>query len=278
MALQQRAGAGTRPGRRPEETHVEYRDMTVSRDGPLAVAVLARPRALNALSMRLRDELEAFLNAADGDPAVEVIVISGGDRFFCAGWDLKEAVQTKFASFRHRILEFHETLYCCKKLVITAVSGIALAGGFDLALAGDIILATPAATFGHVEVNFGINPLVFPLARRTGTARALELCATGRVVSAQEACRIGIVTEVIESPDFMAAVHERAFAVARMGGRVLSAVKGSAAAITPVSVSEALAREFAVTEDLIQDPALLKRLAAYLKSTGITVKPDKDKK
>jgi enoyl-CoA hydratase len=250
---------------------VEYRDIIVSRVDSVAVIRLSRPQALNALSMRLRDELESVLSVAEDDPSVDVIVISGDERFFCAGWDLKEAVQTKLASFAHRIVEFHETIYSCKKFVITAVAGPALAGGFDLAMAGDIILAAPGASFGHVEVNFGINPLVFPLARRIGSARAAELCATGRIVSADEAYLLGIVTEVIEAPDFMAAVVEHARAVARMGGRTLSAVKASAAAYLPVSTSEALKREFALTGDLIKDPALLTRLTEYLASVGITV-------
>ena len=115
---------------------MEYQDITVSRDGGIAVAALSRPRALNALSMHLRDEIEAFLGSAEADPSVHVVVITGGERFFCAGFDLKEAVQTKFGSFFHRIVEFHETIYCCRKLVITAVSGIAVAGGFDLAPRG----------------------------------------------------------------------------------------------------------------------------------------------
>ncbi|MBN2223791.1 MAG: enoyl-CoA hydratase/isomerase family protein [Deltaproteobacteria bacterium] len=250
---------------------MEYHDITVSADGAVAVVVLSRPGALNALSVRLRDELESVLTVAESDPSVDVIVISGGERFFCAGWDLKEAAQTKFASFTHRIVEFHETIYSCRKLIITAVSGIALAGGFDLALAGDIVLAAPGASFGHVEVNFGINPLVFPLARRVGTARAVELCATGRIISAEEAHRIGVVSEIMEEPDFMAAVLDRARAVAGMGGTVLAAVKESAAACHPVSVSDALADEFAVTEQLIKDPALLTRLTDYLTGIGITI-------
>jgi enoyl-CoA hydratase len=250
---------------------VEYRDITVSRVDSVAVIGLSRPRALNALSMRLRDELESILSVAEDDPSVDVIVISGDERFFSAGWDLKEAVQTKLASFAHRIVEFHETIYSTKKFIITAVAGPALAGGFDLALAGDMILAAPGASFGHVEVNFGINPLVFPLARRVGAARAAELCATGRIVSADEAYQLGIVTEVIEAPDFMAAVAERARSVAGMGGRTLSAVKASAAAYLPVSASEALKREFALTGDLIKEPALLTRLTEYLKSVGIAV-------
>lgn len=248
---------------------MEYHDITVSRDGAVAVVVLSRPRALNALSVRLRDELESFLVAADDDPSIDVIVITGGERFFCAGFDLKEAVQTKFGSFRHRIVEFHEAIYRSTKFVITAVSGIALAGGFDLALAGDIVLASPGASFGHVEVNFGINPLVFPLARRVGVSRAVELCATGRIVSAEEAQRIGIVTEIIQNQDFMAAVHEHAFAVARMGGRALAAIKQSSVRCLPIPVSDALRYEFSITEQLIEDPALLKRLTGYLKSVGV---------
>ncbi len=248
---------------------MQYHDITVSRDGAVAVVVLSRPRALNALSVRLRNELESFLVGADDDPSIDVIVITGGNRFFCAGFDLKEAVQTEFNSFRHRIVEFHEAIYRSKKFIITAVSGIALAGGFDLALAGDIVLAAPGASFGHVEVNFGINPLVFPLARRAGVSRALELCATGRIVNAEEARHIGIVTEIIEGADFMSAVHEHAFAVARMGGRALSAIKQSSVRYLPVPVSDALRYEFSITEQLIEDPALLKRLTDYLKSIGI---------
>ncbi len=250
---------------------MEYRDITVSGDGSVVVLTLSRPRALNALSMSLRDELEFALEAAEDNPSVDVVVIAGTQRFFCAGWDLKEAVQTRFASFAHRIVEFHETIYSCRKFIVTAVSGIALAGGFDLALAGDMILASPTASFGHVEVNFGINPLVFPLARRVGTAQAVELCATGRVVSAREALSLGIVSEIIEEPDFTAAVLDRARAVAGMGGRVLSAVKQSAQALSGDSVAEALRREFTVTEELIKDPAIVDRLTEYLSAIGITV-------
>ena len=248
---------------------MDYHDISVSRDGGVAEVTLCRPKALNALSMRLRDELEDFLRGVEGDPLVSLVLITGGTRFFSAGWDLKEAAQTHLSSFHHRILEFHETIYATRKFVITAVSGIALAGGFDLALAGDLILAAPSASFGHVEVNFGINPLVFPLAKRVGLGRAVELCATGRVIGADEAKALGVVNEILPQDDFLEGVGKKAREVARMGEKVLSGIKEASISALPHGIRESLKSEFAITEQLLSGDEIYERLVEYLKSVGI---------
>jgi enoyl-CoA hydratase/carnithine racemase len=248
---------------------MEYHDISVYRDGGVVEVTLSRPKAMNALSMRLRDELEDFLGGVGNDPSVDLVLITGGPDLFSAGFDLKEAVQTHLGSFRHRILEFHEAIYKTKKFVVTAVSGIALAGGFDLALAGDLIWASPSASFGHVEVNFRINPLVFPLIRKVGIARAVELCATGRFVSADEARSLGIVNEILPLEDFTASARKRAAQIARMGARTLSGIKEASISALPCDITESLKSEFSITEKLLAEDELYDRLVAYLTSIGL---------
>ncbi len=248
---------------------MDYHDISVFRDGGVAEVMLSRPKAMNALSMRLRDELEDFLGGVGNDPSVDLILLTGGADVFSAGFDLKEAVQTHLGSFRHRILEFHEAIYKTKKFVITAVSGIALAGGFDLALAGDLIWASESGSFGHVEVNFRINPLVFPLIKRVGIARAVELCATGRVVVADEARSLGIVNEILPHEDFTASARKRAAEIARIGGRTLSGIKESSISSLPCDITQSLKYEFSITEQLLAEGEIYDRLVGYLTSIGL---------
>ncbi|MFQ5435869.1 MAG: enoyl-CoA hydratase/isomerase family protein, partial [Anaerolineae bacterium] len=119
---------------------VDYKDLLVSDKQGMRIITLNRPARRNALSERLRDELEACLNEAAADEAVRVVILTGGEQVFSAGFDLTEVAATEFGTFEHRAREFNTAVFAFPKPLVVAVSGPALAGGFDLALAGDVIL------------------------------------------------------------------------------------------------------------------------------------------
>lgn len=248
---------------------MEHKDIVVTCKNGVGKVLLNRPKAMNALSVRMRDELEDSLSRLDSDDNVSLIMITGGPKNFSAGFDLKEAVQTNLESFFHRIFEYHEAIYSVKKFVITAVSGFALAGGFDLALAGDMIFASDRASFGHVEINLGVNPLVFPLSKRLGAALALELCATGRVIDAVEAQKTGLVNEVHPHDDFTASTERRAEEIGRVGKDALSAVKEATVKTYATGVSDALKFEFSLTSKLVDNDEFQKKITTFLKQSGM---------
>ena len=128
----------------------EYRHLLVSLEPPVAVVELNRKRQLNSLSMALRDELEACLGGLEGDDSIRAVVLTGGPECFSAGFDLKEVLETDFRAFGHRAVEFTEKTYFFKKPLVTAVGGIAYAGGFDLALSGDVIVAADSASLARM--------------------------------------------------------------------------------------------------------------------------------
>jgi enoyl-CoA hydratase len=165
----------------------------------VARLTLRRERKKNALCMAMRDELEDAFAALARNEAVHTAVLAGGDGIFCAGYDLKEATESGAKSFLHRFREFFEACYLFPKPMVAAVDGPSLAGGFDLALAADFIVASTRAVFGHPEIEFGPVAIV-PLARFVSPARLRELCMLGANIDAETARTYGIVHQIVE-PD-----------------------------------------------------------------------------
>jgi enoyl-CoA hydratase len=168
--------------------------------GHVATITLNRPKALNALSPELMDELIAAIEACDADDAVRVLIITGGPRVFAAGADIKamaESSPMKMAA--GRLIAKWARIRECRKPMIAAVGGYALGGGCELAMMCDIILASETAQFGQPEINIGIIPGAGGtqrLTRAIGPYRAMELILTGEMLSAQEAARYGLVNRV----------------------------------------------------------------------------------
>jgi enoyl-CoA hydratase/carnithine racemase len=157
-------------------------------DAQNAVArlTLRREKKKNALCMAMRDELEDAFAALVRNEAVNAVVLAGGDGIFCAGYDLKEGAESGGTSFLHRFREFFGACYLFPKPMVAAVDGPALAGGFDLALTADFIVASTRAVFGHPEIEFGPVAIV-PLARFVSPARLRELCLLGANIDAETA-------------------------------------------------------------------------------------------
>jgi enoyl-CoA hydratase/carnithine racemase len=172
-----------------------------SRDGHVALLRLNRPEARNALSPELMEELAGELERLDPDPEVRCIVIAGSEKVFAAGADIKAMAERSFAeALRHPAASFWRRLAAIKTPMIAAVSGYALGGGCELALACDMIVAAESAKFGQPEINLGIIPGgggTQRLARVLGKQQAMELVLTGRRFGAEEARALGLVNKVV---------------------------------------------------------------------------------
>ncbi len=173
----------------------------VLREPPIAVVQLDRPEVLNALNEELMDELFGALEALDADDAIRCVVLTGSEKAFAAGADIKQAFveATPVTMLIDDLTTRWERIRRVKKPVVAAVSGYCLGGGCELAMVCDIIVASETAQFGQPEVNLGIIPGAGGtqrLTRAVGKYRAMEIILTGRRVTAEEAKAIGLVAQV----------------------------------------------------------------------------------
>ena len=190
--------------------------------------VLNRPDKLNAISHELREALVAAVADAAVDAEVRVIVIAGEGRAFCAGYDLAEEAPTTALGW-HDVLarDVQATLavWRCPKPVIAQVHGFCLAGGLELAMACDLIVAADDAQLGVPEIRFGSAPVTLLMPFLLGQKKTRELLFTGDLVTADEALRIGLVNRVVSRAELAAAVDELADRLARVDPDVMAPTK-----------------------------------------------------
>ncbi len=180
-----------------------YEHLLVSVEDAVAVITLNRPKVLNALSQALMDELVTALETCDQEGRVRCIVVWGGPRVFAAGADVREMADATSADVI-RSYRFHQWARIRRVAtpIVAAVSGYALGGGCELALACDIIVASETAQFGQPEIHLGLMPGAGGtqrLTRTVGKSRAMEMVLTGRVITAEEALAAGVVSRVVPS-------------------------------------------------------------------------------
>jgi enoyl-CoA hydratase len=199
--------------------------------GAVGIITLHRPDALNALNHPLMDQLEAVLDAWKDDAGVRVVVIAGSDRAFAAGADIKEMDNLSAADWaKDRHLSRWDKVGRFPKPVIAAVSGFALGGGCELAMACDMIVASESAQFGQPEIAIGVIPGAggtVRLTRALGRAAAMELCLTGRRLPAREALERGLVTAVYPVESYLSQALKLADKIAAMPPLAAKAVKAS---------------------------------------------------
>ena len=180
---------------------MSYENIAVEKDGAIGIVTLNRPQQLNALSYGLVKELALAMEALDQDPEVRVLIVTGGEKVFAAGADIKEMADA--GPFDERVqgrLTFRDRINKISKPVVAAVSGYALGGGCELALSCDIIVASETARFGQPEINLGTIPGsggTQRLTRLVGKYRAMEMVLVGEYVDAAEARRLGLVNKVV---------------------------------------------------------------------------------
>ena len=178
-----------------------YETIRTEAQGPVGVITLDRPEALNAINAQLIAELNAALDGFEADDAVRAIVLTGSERAFAAGADVKEMQVKSFAEVaRHDFIEPWERITRCRKPVVAAVAGFALGGGCELAMMCDTIVAAETAKFGQPEITLATIPGsggTQRLTRAVGKAKAMDMILTGRMMDAAEAERAGLVSRVV---------------------------------------------------------------------------------
>ncbi|GAB4485244.1 MAG: enoyl-CoA hydratase [Anaerolineales bacterium] len=180
---------------------MEYTSILVEQRGRVGLVTLNRPQALNALNQVLLAELAQALMSFDADENVGAIVLTGGERTFAAGADIREMAEASEAEMRQKgFVDLFDSLRRVKKPLVAAVSGFALGGGCELALACDIILASETARFGLPEVTIGVIPGAGGTQRLThivGKYLAMEMILNNRHLTAAEAAQFGLVNRVL---------------------------------------------------------------------------------
>jgi enoyl-CoA hydratase len=203
--------------------------ITVERRGRVGIVRLNRPQVLNALNVTLKDELLGAVEAFDANAGVGCILITGSDKAFAAGADIKEmADKTYIDIFRADYTADYERLTRVRKPVIAAVAGFALGGGCELAMMCDFIIAADNAKFGQPEIKLGIIPGIGGtqrLTRAVGKAKAMDLILTGRMMDAAEAERSGLVARVVPAASLMEEAMKVAETIAALSQPSLLAAK-----------------------------------------------------
>jgi enoyl-CoA hydratase len=200
---------------------MSYQNLIVETKGAIGLITFNRPQALNALNAALTAELKQALDQLEADQAVAVIVLTGSEKAFAAGADIKEMKEKTFADvyMGEFITRDWERLSQCRKPTIAAVAGYALGGGCEMALMCDIVIAADTAKFGQPEITIGTLPGAGGtqrLARSIGKAKTMDLILTGRMMDAAEAERCGLVARIFPAAELMAEVMKIAGKIAGM--------------------------------------------------------------
>ena len=214
----------------------------------VALVILDRPEALNALSFDLLEQLDGILAVLDDDPTCRAIVITGsGTKAFAAGADIRElAVQSPASLHDADPLAPFDRVGRLRTPVIAAVRGYALGGGCELAMAADMIVAGDDARFGQPEISIGVIPGAGGtqrLTRLVGRGRAMELILTGRRIDAAEADRLGLVTKVVPAADTVPEALALAARIAAMPALAVQAAKAAVNAAQSLPLDDGLRYE-----------------------------------
>jgi enoyl-CoA hydratase len=208
---------------------MSYESIIVETRGRVGVIRLNRPQALNALNSQLNAELARAVAAFDADPGIGCILITGSEKAFAAGADIKEmADKSAVDAFMSDFTSHWDAVARARKPVVAAVAGFALGGGCELAMQCDLIIAADSAKFGQPEIKLGIIPGIGGtqrLPRALGKAKAMDLILTGRMMDAAEAERAGLVARVVPAASLIEEAMKVAETIAAMSLPALIAAK-----------------------------------------------------
>ena len=207
-----------------------YQFILVETRGRVGLVTLNRPKALNALSGGLVAELGAALDNFEGDDGIGAIVLTGSEKAFAAGADIKEMQHLSYmdAYLKDFITQGWERITTCRKPIVAAVAGYALGGGCEIAMMCDFILAADNAKFGQPEITLGTMPGAGGTQRLTrfvGKSKAMEMCLTGRMMDAAEAERAGLVSRIVQAGELLEEAVKTAGKIADMSRPITMLVK-----------------------------------------------------
>ena len=244
-----------------------FETLLLEQKGRVTIITLNRPKALNALNSLVLRELTESLNALDQDQDVGCIVITGSEKAFAAGADIKE-MQSKSLTEMHAedFLSGWEAIGRVRKPIIAAVSGFALGGGCELALMCDMIFAADTAKFGQPEVKLGVMPGMGGSQRLTriiGRSKAMDLCLTGRMMSAEEAERSGLVARIFPAAELLAKTIEAAEVIGSMSLPSVLMIKEAINQTDSMSLADGLRFERRVFHTLFATEDQKEGMAAF---------------
>jgi enoyl-CoA hydratase len=221
-----------------------YETIIVETRGRVGVIRLNRPDALNALNAQLIDDMAKALDQLEDDDGIGCIVITGSEKAFAAGADIKQMqAKTYMSAFKEDFISKWDRVARARKPTIAAVAGFALGGGCELAMMCDIVIAADTAKFGQPEIKLGVMPGsggTQRLIRQVGKAKAMEMCLTGRMMDAAEAERANLVARVVPAASLMEEAMKTAQTIASMSLPVAMMTKETVNRAYETSLSEGI--------------------------------------
>jgi enoyl-CoA hydratase len=222
----------------------EYTTILVEQRGAVTLVTLNRPQALNALNREVLEELIAAFSCYDADESRHCLVLTGSEKAFAAGADIKQMSSQSFADmYAADFFGGWEKVTATRKPWIAAVAGYALGGGCEVAMMADFIVAAETAKFGQPEIKLGVTPGMGGsqrLTRAIGKAKAMEMCLTGRTMTAAEAERSGLVAKVVPADQLLDEALKTAEAIAAMPPLAAIAVKEMVNATFEIPLSQGI--------------------------------------
>ncbi len=246
-----------------------YQTISLAIDGGVGTVRLNRPDALNALNSTMVRELVGALDALEADESVRCVVLTGSDKVFCAGADVKEMAKLSAAeiSSADHLRAVWERAGKFRKPLIAALSGYALGGGLELAMCCDIIVASEGTKLGQPEINIGIIPGgggTQRLARAVGKYKAMELILTGGMISADEAKALGLVNRVVPPGKHLEEATKLASDIASKAPLAVRSAKQAIAAAQESSLSNGIELERRLFYDLFDTEDKKEGMNAFL--------------
>jgi enoyl-CoA hydratase len=246
-----------------------YETIKTETRGAVELITLNRPQALNALSAQLMDELTTALDTAEANKAIRCIVLTGSEKAFAAGADIKEMQAKSYmdAFGEDFITRNWERVTRCRKPVIAAVAGFALGGGCELAMMCDFIIAGDNAKFGQPEIKLGVMPGAGGTQRLTrfvGKSKAMEMCLTGRMMDAAEAERSGLVSRVVPAAELMGEVLKVAEAIADLSAPIVMMAKETVNRAYETTLSEGVRFERRLFHSMFATADQKEGMAAFI--------------
>jgi enoyl-CoA hydratase len=226
------------------EKTMSYQNIIVETKGRVGIIRFNRPQSLNALNKALIDELTRAVEAFDADDKIGCLLLTGNDKAFAAGADIKEMADKPFIeAYLGDFVSNWDAVANARKPVVSAVAGFALGGGCELAMQSDIVIAADTAKFGQPEIKIGVIPGIGGtqrLVRAIGKAKAMEMILTGRMMDAAEAERSGLVTRVVPADKLMDEAMKVADTIANMSLPSVLAAKEAINAAFESSLAEGI--------------------------------------
>ena len=245
-----------------------YETILVERRERVALITLNRPKALNALNAAVMRELTGALAALDRDPDIGCSVITGSEKAFAAGADIKEmASQSAIDMALSDHFAGWDAMQRVRKPTVAAVAGFALGGGCELAMMCDIILAADTAKFGQPEIKLGIIPGMGGtqrLVRAIGKAKAMEMCLTGRMMDAQEAERAGLVARIVPAASLLDEALATAATIAAMSLPAVLLIKEAIARAPDTALADGIVIERRVFHGLFGSHDQTEGMTAFI--------------